>query len=55
MSSMESKIASGQTESSIVAHNSKSLSSSAIRSVVVDQLCLTNASETQSMPRPITS
>ena len=55
MSSMESKIASGQTESSIVAHNNKSSSSSATSSVVVEQLCLKDASETQPMPRPITS
>ena len=48
MSSMESKVAYGQTESPIVA-------SSATSSVVIEQLCLKDASENQPTPRPITS
>ena len=48
MSSMESKVAYGQSESPIVP-------SSATSSVVIEQLCLNDASETQPTPRPITS
>ena len=55
MSSMESKVATGQTESPIVAQNNKSSSSSATSAVVIEQVCLKDASETQPTPRPITS
>ena len=55
MSSVESKVVSGQTEGPINAQDNKSSSSSATSSVVVEQLCLKDASETQPMPRPITS
>ena len=48
MRSMESKVAYGQTESPIVA-------SSATSSVVIEQLCLKDTSETQPTARPITS
>ena len=53
MSSMESKVASGQTESPIVAQNNKSSSSSATSSVVIEQVCLKD-SVTQPTPRPVT-
>ena len=48
MSSMESKVAYGQTESPMGG-------SSATSSVVIEQVCLNGASETQPTPRPITS
>ena len=55
MSGMESRVASGLTESPIIAQNNKSSSKSATSPAVIEQLCLQDASETQPTPRPITS